>query len=190
MNDALDQLIEDNVTLLRQGRELIEDLPSTAYAEGRDDLGLSGIGPHIRHVTDFYLRFLGAYDAEPEGGQARRVDYDARARDPRTETDPEHALEVLATIMVRLRRLPERLERLQGQALEVRGDDSSWMPSTAPRELLSLLGHTIHHFALMAVLVRAGGGAPPQGFGVAPSTLRHWADQRAAAAEGVGACAR
>ena len=187
MNSTAHQLIEDNLAILRQGRELIDGVDVETYAEARADLGLSGLGPHVRHVTDFYLRFLSAFEGELEPGKTRRIDYDARERDPLTESSPVHAREVLARIMVGLRRLEPGMEACR---LEVRGDDSEWIESNLRRELLSLLGHTIHHYALMAVVVRASGGEPPAGFGVAPSTLRHWEEQGAAEASAVSACAR
>lgn len=190
MHASVQQLIEDNVTVLRQGRELIDTLSAATYTEGQAPLGLSGVGPHVRHVSDFYLRFLGAFDGSPAAGTPRRIDYDARDRNPLTETDRGHAQDVLARIIVGLRRLAERADELDGLPLEVRSDDSPWVSSNLSRELLSLLGHTVHHHALMAVVVRAGGGATPRDIGVAPSTLRHWAEQRPAADPPVGACAR
>jgi hypothetical protein len=36
-----------------------------------------------------------------------------------------------------------------------------------------LLSHTVHHFALMALILRAQGADPGDDFGVAPSTLEH-----------------
>jgi hypothetical protein len=48
------------------------------------------------------------------------------------------------------------------------------------RELQFLLSHTVHHYALMALILRLQGFNPAAEFGVAPSTLQHW--ERAAAA--------
>jgi hypothetical protein len=47
--------------------------------------------------------------------------------------------------------------------------------STLARELRALASHTIHHYALVAVVLRLRGVAVPAHFGVAPST---WADAR------------
>jgi hypothetical protein len=38
-----------------------------------------------------------------------------------------------------------------------------------------LLGHTVHHNAIIAMIVDRHGLKLPQGFGVAPSTQRHQA---------------
>lgn len=188
MSTPLDQLLDDNLSVLRSTRELVERLDEVGYRQPAEPLGLSGIGPHVRHASDFYLRFLAGLRAP--SGEVRRVDYDARDRDPRIETDPGHAAERLTRIMVDLRRLPEQVPDLADASLEVRSDGSPWTPSTVARELLSLLGHTVHHHALIAVLLRARGAEVPEGFGVAPSTLRHWAEQRQGADPAVSSCAR
>ena len=46
--------------------------------------------------------------------------------------------------------------------------------STLHRELQFLVGHSVHHFALIALILRQEGFDPGREFGVAPSTLAHW----------------
>ena len=58
------------------------------------------------------------------------------------------------------------------------GDEAEqWSRSTVRRELQFLLSHTIHHFALIGLLLHQQGIDPGPDFGVAPSTLRHWREQ-------------
>jgi hypothetical protein len=68
----------------------------------------------------------------------------------------------------------------------VRSEESAagalWQSSALGRELVVLLSHTIPHYALIAVLLRARGSEPPAAFGVAPSTLAHWQEERTACA--------
>ncbi len=52
-------------------------------------------------------------------------------------------------------------------------DESSWATSSVERELQFLRSHTVHHFALIAVILRLSGLEPGEEFGVAPSTLRY-----------------
>jgi len=52
-------------------------------------------------------------------------------------------------------------------------DGSPWSESTVKRELQYLQAHTIHHYALIALILRIQGITPHDEFGVAPSTLRH-----------------
>ena len=56
-----------------------------------------------------------------------------------------------------------------------------WARSTVERELQVLLSHTVHHYALIAVALRLHGLEVDPEFGVAPSTLRYWQEQRACA---------
>ena len=49
----------------------------------------------------------------------------------------------------------------------------SFMESSVSRELQVLSSHTVHHFALIAVTLRAQGVQMDPDFGMAPSTLRY-----------------
>ena len=73
-------------------------------------------------------------------------------------------------------------------ALTVRMEDApegcpaAWMPSSVARELQAVRSHTIHHFALIAMTLRAWGIEVDSTFGVAPSTLRYREPKAQAAA--------
>ena len=70
-------------------------------------------------------------------------------------------------------RLPRTL-RVRGEGAPPEVPEGQWPESTLERELYVLVSHTIHHYALVAVLLRTLGVDPGPEFGVAPSTLRHW----------------
>ena len=163
-----DALLADSLGLLEQGVLLLEELDDALYALPEPALGLAGVGAHLRHCVDFYRRFL-------DGLEDRRVDYDRRQRDARLETDRGYALERLRELVVELR---ARAGQLPDAALSVKSDSPDsrplWTASSVERELLALFSHTIHHYALMAVVLRKNGHPPRESFGVAPSTLRHW----------------
>ncbi|MGC6565166.1 MAG: hypothetical protein ACON38_06080 [Akkermansiaceae bacterium] len=53
------------------------------------------------------------------------------------------------------------------------GEDEGFQPSTAGRELQFLLSHTVHHFAMIGGICKCLEVSLEEGFGVAPSTLRH-----------------
>lgn len=57
------------------------------------------------------------------------------------------------------------------------GNDTDWSFTSVGRELRFLLSHTVHHCALIAILLSLRGGEVPNGFGIAPSTERHRAQQ-------------
>ena len=162
-----------NVRYLEQGIELILRLSDDEFADAPGSPFPGGVGAQLRHCIDFYACFLSAL----AGG---RIDYPRRQRDPRLETDRRHAES-------RLRELAETLKTFEAETgdreLLVRSEESTgdateyWTRSTVRRELDFLVSHTIHHYALIVVLLRFHGFEFPaelDGFGVAPSTLRHW----------------
>jgi uncharacterized damage-inducible protein DinB len=168
-------LIHPLRVLLEQGAELAGRLELEAFAHVSPLAPGGSVGAHLRHVGDFvraFLRDLG------EG----RIDYDRRERDERLERD---ALRARAELL----RLAQALEALAGlsseRGLEVRSEacvcGPEWQRSTVARELGTLLSHTVHHYALIAVLLRSRGLEPAPGFGVAPSTLAHWKEGAACA---------
>ena len=157
----MNSLADANVLLLEQLGALLDTLDDEAYVQPHPGIGLSGMGPHVRHCLDFYARLL-------EGAPTGRVDYDDRPREQRLETRCRAA-------RLRVTELAARLPALAraDHPLRVRMDGAEAL-SDVQRELLALQSHTVHHLALIAVLLRAQGRQPPAGFGVSPSTLQHW----------------
>lgn len=165
--------LADNVALLRQGRELLASLDARDYVRPDPKLGGSPVGTHVRHVLDFYVCFL----RDLADGT---IDYDDRPRDPRMETDLDHAVERFDALASQMERLDVDAAngiavRARAAAGEKRTVDA---PSSLERELQFLSSHTIHHYSLIAVLLRLADRDVPEEFGVAPSTLRHWKETR------------
>lgn len=182
-------LLDQNVALLDQGSELLARLDPELFGPDSDG---SGVGAHLRHCLDFYRCLLAGLDGEGEGdgggdrpgggdspgaGELGRVDYDVRERVAEVETE-------LATAAAVLDELRAALAGLRGKALERpllvrvddavgRGADGGWQRSTFGRELQFLISHTIHHYAIIAMLLRGRGFEPGDELGVAPSTLAH-----------------
>jgi uncharacterized damage-inducible protein DinB len=155
--------------LLAQTRDLVLKLDEAQYAAPLDGVAAS-VGAHVRHCLDVFDRLI-------DGLGSGSVDYDRRARDPRTETDPLAALERIERLRHALR---ERVAAEPDRRLRIRADepdlapDQGFVASTLARELRALASHTIHHGALIAVMLRVRGVAVPKHFGVAPSTLANW----------------
>lgn len=173
---ARQTLSQDNLRLLEQGVSLLESIDDDLYVHRDERLSDSCVGSHLRHCLDFYHRFLG-------GVYSGKVDYDKRERDPRLEEDRAYAITELARVQKSLRAFGEGPS---GMALEVQsdagaGDTGQWAGSSVERELQVLASHTVHHYALIAVILRSAGHDPGREFGVAPSTLRYWEEQRACA---------
>ena len=161
----------DNITHLHQGIALVERLGKEHLTHASDLCPGGTVGAHFRHCLDFYDSFL-------EGLGAGRIDYDDRKRDPSSESASARAAQRSREVVRALEAIPEQD---RDRPLSVRGDgsregDAGWFRSTVGRELQFLLSHTIHHFALIGFMLRAEGLEVDASFGVAPSTLRYWAE--------------
>jgi hypothetical protein len=154
--------------LLGQARDLVLKLDVDVFTATLPGVA-SSAGAHLRHCLD-------AFDCLLEGLDDSRVDYDRRRRDPRIETEPIAALERIEELRERLR---EEVAIAADSPLVVRADEpdlaqhEGWVRSTLARELRALASHTTHHYALVAIVLRLRGVAPPEHFGVAPSTWAH-----------------
>ncbi len=169
-----------NVALLRSGARLASRLDRVAF--GPSD-GQSGVGAHLRHCMDSYRCFLNGLDVS---GDRPAIDYDARQR----EADAERAPSMAAAMMRDLAALIERLSAAPEMVVVVKVDTSPeavadpggcWQQSTVGRELQFLISHTIHHYALIAMILRRQGIDPGDDFGVAPATLAHRREQSSCA---------
>jgi len=171
---------EDSIGYLHQGAELVRKLGDDLFTRSVGGRFRGGVGSQFRHCIDFYDCLL--YGLE----NGDLVDYTARSRENRLETEPAAAAERLEQIAERLAALDaSSLDRL----LKVRSEQPvsgipEWCGSTLHRELQFLVSHTVHHYALIvALLGRLGYELEPEyaNFGIAPSTLAHWneADQLA-----------
>ena len=111
------------------------------------------------------MSFLDGFD----GGT---IDYDARARDVRIATSRLVATQTIRDLIARLRAVPQDDKPLRTKMDSDTESAALWSLSSVQRELQYLLAHTIHHYALIAVLLRLQGYQPQEDFGVAPSTLK------------------
>lgn len=167
--------IRSHLSLLDDGLRVVRSLDDDTYRAGSPAACGSTIGRHLRHVLDFYDAFLRA--VEPDDWPVR-LDYTVRRRDVPEEADRAAGVERVETIRARLGSLravsPDATMIVRAEVGGGEGDEPVWSGSTVGRELAALESHTIHHFAVMAVLLRVLGVAVPDTFGVATSTLKHW----------------
>jgi hypothetical protein len=164
------EYITDNVGLLDSGIEAIAMMGSELYAR---PVGLSGgspVGAHFRHVFDHYQAFI-------DGLPALRVDYDARERDTRIEQDAARAGHTARKLAGSITDIAtgDLDSPIQVSAnLLVEGESTiDWTASTVQRELMYLLSHTVHHYAIIRLLAAQLGVTLDDEFGVAPSTLAY-----------------
>ena len=172
-------LVAVNIAWLRQAEALLDRISDAVYTTSPNGLASHKAGSHLRHILEFYECFL----AGLVGGH---IDYDARKRDLSVETSPTAAQKRIGSLIHRLKTEPALRS---DSSVRVRIEDSAesrlrepFLVSSVGRELQVLSSHTIHHFALMAITLRALGVCVDPDFGMAPSTLRYRASQAAAEA--------
>jgi hypothetical protein len=155
------------------GRQLDElaaiviGLDAIAYSE-RPMPGISGsIGEHVRHCLDH----IAALILTPASAT---LSYDRRERGTNVERDPAEALRLILRLKAAADRTAARpldepvlVESLIAESGET---VSGW--SSFGRELAFVASHTVHHQALIALLLGIQGLAVPDRFGYAPSTPR------------------
>ena len=171
---SVDHPAGENIAYLDQGIELLRRLTDAEFAGDAGRPQRRGVGAQFRHCLDFYSCFL---DGIAEG----RIDYARRQREMRLETDRGYAIEHCERLRAALLALDETAT---GRTVEVRAEvpeanpaAPEWSASSATRELQFLISHTVHHYALIALLLQIAGREPAREFpefGVAPSTLKHW----------------
>ncbi len=165
---SIQHLVHYNAVHLKEGLDFLQDLTDADYVATQPPVYTSGVGEHLRHILEHYICFL-------HGVPGGRIDYDARSRDTRISSDRDFAASTIREIIEGMRNLnSENAQVVVKMAGTKETDDGSpWSESTVKRELQYLQAHTIHHYALIAFILRIQGIAPHEEFGVAPSTLRH-----------------
>lgn len=159
--------------VLRQGETLLHALDHAAYTTRIPGAFEASIGGHYRHCLDHFQSVLDALDAD-------EVNYDHRQRDPRIETERDFAVSETRRIFQGIESIPNAwLTRpvLARSKVSYGDDEAPVMPSTIGRELMYAVAHAIHHYALIGMMCGMQGVPLPAGFGVAPSTLKHQADE-------------
>jgi uncharacterized damage-inducible protein DinB len=166
--EAGEVLIMENIELLDQAEALIGQMSDRLYSNNENLRPFqSGVGMHIRHLLDFYKAFLAMRDGT--------IDYDRRERSLALETDREAALEAIRSVGKALRGVDD----IDRRVLSKNDDGGRRDPQTAfnhssiGRELQFLASHTVHHYAIIAMILAFQGFTPPKDFGVAASTLSY-----------------
>jgi uncharacterized damage-inducible protein DinB len=157
---VLERMLDDLAALLL-------DTPAEAYVAAPLPSVSGSIGGHVRHTLDHIAAFVGA---SPSAGLC----YDRRERGTSIETDPSAALRAILRLKAALAGRPqETLEQpVQVASLIAASGESITGWSTLARELAFVVSHTVHHQAIIALLLAAQGLGAPDWFGYAPSTPR------------------
>lgn len=163
-------VVKSNIHFLNQGIRLLSSISDEEYAFNNGKYFKSGIGRHFRHILEHYLSLINGY--------TDKINYDERPRDVRMETERTFAISTMRSIIDSLEVFidkPELIDRtLEVQSNEgIEQEDTPWSESSIRRELQFLISHTVHHYALIALILKTEGIETEESFGVAPSTLKH-----------------
>lgn len=161
----MDPILQDNIRCIEQALSLIDLLPPGLYAAASGTALGASIGGHIRHNIDHYNSLL--------TGVARgEIRYDKRERKAAIETDPVIASHHLTAVVTALSKFA-KTDLARPLRIRMDAGNSGWSGSTLRRELQFLLSHSVHHYAIIAILCRSQGVRVDADFGVAPSTLSY-----------------
>lgn len=150
---------------LTQCEELLNRLDNAGYTASMDHS--SSIGRHMRHILERFQSFF-------QGLPKQHIDYDARKRDSAIELSLESANVALASVLRRLDWLAVSTDQFQTLTVSETVHHQGFavrVQSTVEREMMSLVTHSVHHLAIIALLAKGIGHNVDQSFGKAPSTV-------------------
>lgn len=154
------------VGLLHQLFDLIEVLTDEQYVRAPVGVVESSVGAHVRHNLDHIEALL-------RGLPTGRLSYDHRDRGTDVERNRLAALEKILRLERELTAFPWDAvpHAVMLSALVAPDRPPVTAATSAERELTFVVSHTIHHNALIRVIVKLLGAAVPTDFGYAPSTI-------------------
>ncbi|GAB4448619.1 MAG: hypothetical protein OHK0036_04330 [Bacteroidia bacterium] len=129
----------------------------------------STIGQHVRHVLEFYLCLM-------EKPTKNFVSYDERKRDWKIESDKAYAIYTIDKINSNLLFFQEdKPVILKSNYSEDNSNNIETLHSSCKRELAYCLEHSIHHQAIIRVILNEQNilHLVDENFGFAPSTIRY-----------------
>ena len=168
------QLLEYTDSLLAQMDAVV--MGHCALADGPFS---NFVGPHVRHILEHYETLAVQIELAGNSANAPVLDYDARARDQRVQSDPAFARKRIAQLRTSLKILALWPDAAFVKALHVRargglqGDFCMEAPSTWLRELMFLASHSVHHFAVVKMQALQLGTDLGTHFGKAPATVSY-----------------
>lgn len=158
------------MTLYELG-QVIEALSDEEYTGVSTGLFTSSMGAQTRHTLDHVRIFVNEF-------RSGLVNYEDRKRGTPVETSRGSAIAMIEGLIEQLLQISNReLEHPLTVSLMLHSDvDSARLQSTVGREIAFLLNHTIHHNALVSVMLKSLGKEVSPRFGYAPATLQYLAN--------------
>jgi len=155
--------------VLLQGLGLLFELGDHTFSRVAGTPFNASIGQHYRHVLEHFQSLI-------KGQRSGEINYDARERNVRIETEVTYASIATCDVLRALKRYSEETLARPCKVINSVGYSSpqaATFPSNISRELAYCIGHAIHHYAIIRLICHEVEITVPPEFGVAPSTLRH-----------------
>ena len=155
--------------VLLQGLGLLFELGDHTFSRTARAPFNASIGQHYRHILEHFQSLI-------KGQRSGEVDYDARERNVRIETEVTYASIATCDVLRALKQYTAEALARECKVVNSVGYSTripSRFDSYVSRELAYCIGHAIHHYAITRLICHEVGITIPPEFGVAPSTLRH-----------------
>jgi len=166
---ATPQLIEAAQDVLLQGLGLLFELGDHTYSRAVRAPYNASIGQHYRHVLDHFQCLI-------RGLRSREINYDARERNARIESEVTYASILTCDVLRSLKGWDEKTLNSQCKvqtSVSYSSTPTGTVDSNVARELSYCVAHAIHHYAIMRLICTELGINVPAEFGYAPSTFKH-----------------
>jgi len=166
---AAPELIQACQDVLLQGLELLFKLSDRAYSNVLDAPYGASIGSHYRHVLEHFQCVVRSI-------RAGEINYDARERSPRLETEVTYAAIATCDVLRAIKNYDNGILTRPSKvvnSVSYGSSEPSVIATNVGRELAYCVGHAIHHYAIVRLICSQLGIDVPKEFGVAPSTLRY-----------------
>jgi hypothetical protein len=163
------ELVVASQDALIQGLGLLFNIWDKTFSRVAEAPYSASIGGHYRHVLEHFQCVI-------DGIRPGEINYDARERNPRMETEVTYA--TIATCDV-LRAIKNYTGASLARPCKVVNSTSygsaqpSVIESNFGHELAYCVGHAIHHYAIIRLICSHLGVEVPSEFGIAPSTLKY-----------------
>jgi uncharacterized damage-inducible protein DinB len=160
-------IAKQNIGVLDQIDKLLDMLNVTVYKKKQPYINNSTIGQHVRHILEFYQCILNNYPLQ-------NISYDKRSRN----TDLEESLDLSKNIIIEIKNSLGLLNKdmpitLSASYAESTEENCEKIASSLKRELAYAMDHSIHHLAIVKIILTIEGIQVDSDIGVAPSTLRY-----------------
>lgn len=156
-----------SIEVINQLKDLLNQLNPNEFTESLAVLNYSSIGQHVRHTVEFFQCLM-------NGTLTGIVDYDSRKRNLLIETNLPFTLNTLNEIESSIATELSLNRRL---TIRVNYGESGFelIESNFMRELVYMIEHSIHHFALIRIGIQENFRhiQIEPNFGVAYSTIKY-----------------